>query len=69
MPINCNYSTSLQGINQAQQIMNKSAQQVAEGKGELEKEAASQIIAQDSLSANVKAIKSKDEMLKELLNM
>lgn len=65
----CGFSTSLQGINQAQGMLNKSAQNVATGQADLAKETASQITAEKSQAANVNVVKTKEEMLDELMNM
>ncbi len=65
----CGFSTSLQGINKAQNMLNKSAQNIANGQADLAKETVSQIAAEKSQAANVNAIKTREEMLDELMNM
>ena len=62
-------SYSLQGINQAQKMLNSSAQNIATGSGELEKEMSNQIIAENSQAANIKTAQTQDEMLAELMHI
>lgn len=63
------FNYSVQGIQKSQQMLNKSAQKVADGSGDLAEETVQQIIAEKSQSANVTAIQTADEMLAELMNM
>ena len=63
------FSTSLQGIQKSQMMMNKSAQNVATGEGDLAKETVNQIVAEKSQSANTETVRTKDEMLEELMHM
>ncbi len=62
-------SSSLQGIQQAQKLLNKSAQEVATGSGELEKTTTEQIVAESSQAANINVIETREEMLDELMKL
>ena len=62
-------SYSLQGINQAQKMLNSSAQNIATGSEELEKEMSNQIVAENSQAANIKTAQTQDEMLAELMHI
>ena len=62
-------ASSLQGINQAQKMLNTSASNIAAGDADLEKEMTNQIVAENSQAANIETIKTRDEMLEELMYM
>ncbi len=62
-------SSSLQGIQQAQKLLNKSAQEVATGSGEFEKTTSEQIVAESSQAANINVIETREEMLDELMKL
>ncbi len=62
-------STSLQGIYKSQSMLNQSAQNVATGDADLAKETATQITAEKTEAANVEVVRTRDEMLEELMNM
>ncbi len=62
-------STSLQGIYKSQSMLNQSAQNVATGDADLAKETVTQITAEKTEAANVEVVRTRDEMLEELMNM
>ncbi len=62
-------STSLQGIYKSQSMLNQSAQNVASGDADLAKETVTQITAEKTQAANVEVVKTRDEMLEELMTM
>ncbi len=62
-------STSLQGIYKSQSMLNQSAQNVATGDSDLAKETVTQITAEKTEAANVEVVRTRDEMLEELMNM
>lgn len=57
------------GMQNAQEILNQSAQNIAEGSGQLEKDMTNQIVAETTMGANVQTVQTAEEMLEELMNM
>ena len=57
------------GINQSIGLMNRTAQNVANGSNDLATDAVNQIVAKDSLTANSAVFSTYDEMMQELVHL
>jgi len=57
------------GINQSINLMNRTANDVANGSGDLATSAVNQIVAKDSLTANSAVFSTYDEMMQELVHL
>lgn len=57
------------GINQSINLMNRTANEVANGSGDLATHAVNQIVAKDSLTANSAVFSTYDEMMQELVHL
>lgn len=62
-------NSSMLGIQRSQQLLNKTADKIANDEGDLAANAVNLISAETTQNANVDVIKTADEMLKELMYM
>ena len=57
------------GMTQSLKLMNRTAQNIASGSGDLATNAVNQIVADNSLSANAAVFSTYDEMMAELVRL